>query len=357
MLKMRILLIGNAHQDLQGHRYYNPEAKLANGFVRNGHCVYFLSPKDVARSSTIFRSSRIGQKHSNAAFLETVRVYKPDMIAFIHSVHITNESFAEARNIKSGVRIAQICVDPLFRAKNQAFLDRRADFVDATFITTAGDTLARYARVNGRVSFVPNWVDPAIEVGRAFEKSDQSNDVFFAARVHVGEYSDDPRLAFPLALDMAEGISVDYYGFNGRPPLHGALFYERMADSRMGLNLNGDRDGSLLSPAAPALRYLYNSDRVAQVMGSGLMAISTRANRLFELFSEGEEMAFADTKEELLEVVRRYKVDDLARRKIAQAGWLKSHQEFSVDLITRYIEEVSFERPLSHAYQWPTRLW
>ena len=91
---MRILFIGNAHHDLHGDRYYNPEAKLANGFVRNGHSVYFLSPKDVARSSTIFRSSRIGQKHSNAAFLETVRVYKPDMIAFIHSVHITNESLA-----------------------------------------------------------------------------------------------------------------------------------------------------------------------------------------------------------------------------------------------------------------------
>jgi hypothetical protein len=328
-----------------------------NGFIRNGHDVYFFSPKDVARSSTIFRSSRIGQKYSNASFLETVRVYQPDMVVFIHSVHITNESLAEARRIRPGIRIAQICVDPLFRTKNQSVLDRRADFVDATFITTAGEALARYSRPQGRVSFVPNWIDPAIEGGRAFERSDQTHDVFFAARVHVGEYAGDPRLTFPLALEAVEEVSVDYYGINGRPPLQGALFYERMADSRMGLNLNGDRDGSLSNPAEPVLRYLYNSDRVAQVMGSGLLAISTRANRLFELFPEGEEMVFADTKEELLEVVSRYKVDDLARQRIAEAGWRKSHQEFSVDRITRYIEEVSFERPLSHAYQWPTRLW
>jgi hypothetical protein len=139
--------------------------------------------------------------------------------------------------------------------------------------------------------------------------------------------------------------------------LQGALFYEQMALSRMGLNLNGDRDGALPKPAPAHLRYLYNSDRVAQIMGSGLLALSTRANHLFELFPEGDEMVFADTKEELLEVVRRYQRDNTARRRIAERGWQKSHREFSVDLVTRYIVEVTFERALGYDYQWPTRLW
>jgi len=248
-------------------------------------------------------------------------------------------------------------VDPLFRVKNQSVLDRRADFVDATFITTAGEALSRYSRPHGAVAFLPNWVDAAIETGRAFERTDQLNDVFFAARVHVGEYDQDPRLIFPLALEADDGVSIAYHGINGRPSLQGAPFYENIVKCRMGLNLNADRDGDQSVPADPKLRYLYNSDRIAQLMGCGLLTISTRANQLFELFEEGREMVFADSKEELLEVVHRFQRDDAARRTIAQAGWRKSHQEFSVDLVTRYIEEVSFGKALSHAYQWPTRLW
>ena len=121
---------------------------------------------------------------------------------------------------------------------------------------------------------------------------------------------------------------------------------------------DGASTGAYSALAAPfALRYLYNSDRVAQVMGSGLLAVSTRANHLHELFPEGKEMVFADTVDEMLETVRRYKRDDQARRAIAEAGWRKSHAEYSVDLVTRYIEEVVFERMLSHPYQWPTTLY
>lgn len=354
---MRILLVGNAHHDLNGARYYNPEAKLKNGFIRNGHVVHFFSPKDVARSSTIFRSSRIGQKYSNAGFLECVRIFKPDMIVFIHSVHITDESFAEAKRIRPGVRLVQICVDPLFRPKNVVVLERRKAIADATFVTTAGEALKPYARKNSVVSFIPNWVDPSIETGRAFTESDQRFDVFFAARAHVGEYEGDPRFTFPVAVRNSGDLTIDLHGVDGRPALHGAAFYEHMNDARMALNLNGDRQGNVKDPAPLNLRYLYNSDRVAQVMGSGLLAVSTRANHLFEMFSEGEEMVFADTVDEMLETLRRYKHDDVARRRIAEAGWRKSHAEYSVDLVTRYIEEVSFERALSHDYQWPTTLY
>jgi hypothetical protein len=68
-------------------------------------------------------------------------------------------------------------------------------------------------------------------------------------------------------------------------------------------------------------------------------------------------MVFADTVDEMLETLRRYKRDDAERRRIADAGWRKSHAEYSVDLVTRYIEEVSFERAFSHDYQWPTTLY
>ena len=125
----------------------------------------------------------------------------------------------------------------------------------------------------------------------------------------------------------------------------------------MGLNLNSDRLGGT-SVAAPADQLdLYNSDRISQIMGCGLLAISMRVNGLGALFGEDEEMAFADTPDEVAEVVRRYKRDDAARRRVAEAGWRKSHGELNERLVARYIEEVTFGRPLSHPYVWPTRLW
>ena len=350
-------MIGNAHDELHGGRYYNPECKLRNGFIRNGHVFHFFSPRDVARSSTIFRSSRIGQRHSNEAFLKTVRVFKPDMIVFVHSVHITNESFFEAKRINPGVRVAQICVDPLFRSKISDVLAERVEIADATFVTTAGEALKTYTRPGALISFIPNWIDPAIDTGRSFETSQQNFDVFFAARSHIGEYDDDPRFVFPREIEKSGDISINIRGVDGRPIVQGAAFYENIIDARMGLNLNGDRQGNVKEPAPLTLRYLYNSDRVAQIMGCGLLAISTRANRLFELFNENEEMIFADTMEETLEVIRRYKRDDNKRRLIAKAGWLKFHRDYSVDVITQYIEDVTFEKSLRQNYQWPTTLY
>lgn len=68
-------------------------------------------------------------------------------------------------------------------------------------------------------------------------------------------------------------------------------------------------------------------------------------------------MAFADAPEEMLEAIVRFKRDDAARRKIAEAGWRKSHEELNERLVARFIEETAFRRPFSHAYIWPTKLW
>jgi spore maturation protein CgeB len=92
-------------------------------------------------------------------------------------------------------------------------------------------------------------------------------------------------------------------------------------------------------------------------MGCGLMTVSFRVNQLMELFEENEEMVFADNPEEMRDAVLRLKRDDLRRREIAEAGWRKSHMHLNEWLVARYVEEVTFRRPLSHAYIWPTALW
>jgi hypothetical protein len=353
---MRVILVGNGNERRPGSRFYAVERKLANGFARNGHAVQFFSDRDVARTGTIFRSSRAGRGVANRLFLMLARAFEPDLIVFMHACLIETETFAQAKRLPARPRMAQICVDPLFRPINVTFLSDRARAVDATFVTTAGKALARFATPTNVSSYLPNPVDASIETGRGFERSDQAFDVVFAANA-VGDQAGDARRTTPLLIAKSGAASIDYRGFDGRPSVYGVEYFRRLADARMALNINSDRAETAGTRAPAEELYFYNSDRISQIMGCGLLTLSFRVNQLMELFEEDKEMAFADTPEEMLDAVLRYKRDDAKRREIAEAGWRKSHEELNERLAARYIEEVAFRRPLSHSYIWPTKLW
>jgi hypothetical protein len=353
---MRVLLVGNAGERYFGERFYSVEHKLANGFVRNDHLVYFFSDRDAARTATIFRSSRAGCGAANRQFLDVARNFRPDFVIFMHSCLIATETFAEAKRLPARPRMAQVCVDPLFRPINVSFLRDRASMVDATFVTTAGEALARFSSPTNVSSYIPNPIDASIETARGFERSDQAFDVFFAANA-AGDQPGDPRRTAPALIAKSGKASIEYRGFDGRPPVFGVEYFRRLADARMALNINSDRAETAKTRAPAEELYLYNSDRISQLMGCGLLTLSFRVNQLMELFEEDKEMAFADTPEEMLEAVLRYKRDDAARRRVAEAGWRKSHERFNERLVTRYIEEVAFRRPLSQPYFWPTAQW
>jgi hypothetical protein len=353
---MRVLIVGNAGERFFGERFYIVERKLANGFTRNGNLVQFFSDRDVARNGTFLRSSRAGRGVANARFLEVVRNFEPELILIQHSSLISTAKLAEAKRLAQGLRIAQICVDPLFRSVNVDFLKDRARVVDATFVTTAGAALAQFKSPTNVSSYVPNPVDASIETARGFERRDQAFDVFFAANA-AGDPPGDPRRTTPRLILESGEATIDYHGFDGRPPVLGSAYFHALANARMALNINSDRAETAMSRAPPEQLYLYNSDRISQLMGCGLMTVSFRVNQLMELFEENEEMVFADNPEEMRDAVLRLKRDDLRRREIAEAGWRKSHMHLNEWLVARYVEEVTFRRPLSHAYIWPTALW
>jgi Glycosyl transferases group 1 len=353
---MRVLIVANFGERYFGERFYIVERKLANGFTRNGHLAYIFSDRDAARVGTIFRSSRAGRKVANAQFLEVVRNFEPDLIVIAHSSLIATETLAEAKRLGLGARLAQVCVDPLFRAVNVEFLADRATLVDASFVTTAGAALARFSSATNVSSYIPNPVDSSIETLRGFERTDQAFDVFFAANARE-DRPDDPRRTTPRLIAESGEATIDYHGFDGRPALFGSPYFRALANSRMALNINSDRAETARARAPADQLYLYNSDRIAQLMGCGLLTLSYRVNGLMELFEEDEEMVFADTPEEMRDAVLRFKRDDYRRREIAETGWRKSHERFNERVVARYIEEVAFRRPLSQRYFWPTTLW
>jgi hypothetical protein len=349
-------MIGNAGEREPGRRYYSVERKLANGFTRNGHSVWFFSDRDVARAGTILRSSRAGRGAANANFLECVRNYAPDAILFAHASLISTETFMEAKRSPSQPRLAQLCVDPLFRAVNVEFLADRARVVDATFVTTAGPALKRFSSPSNVSAFIPNPVDASVESLRNFERADLPIDVFFAANAG-GDRASDLRRLTPKRLGAIAGLACSFHGFDGAPGLYGAAYFARASEARMGLNINSDRAETASAPAPAEELYLYNSDRISQLVGCGLLTLSYAVNRLMELFEPDKEMIFVDTPEAMAEAALRFKRDDSARRRIAEAGWRRAHAAFNERGVARFVEEALFRRPLSESYAWPTTLW
>jgi hypothetical protein len=349
---MRILVTGNAGEREPGQRYYNVERKLANGFLRNGHSVVFFSDRDVARAGTVFRSSRVGRGAAQEKFREAARNYAPHAIVLMHTSLIATETLAEA---KGHARIAQVCVDPLFREVNVRFLADRARIVDATFVTTAGAALKRFSMAGNVCAYIPNPVDASVEDLRNFARDDLDYDVFFAANAG-GDREDDARRVTPKMMKAA-GLACAIHGFDGAPRLYGAAYFAGLGRARMGLNLNSDRAETATLQAPLEELYLYSSDRVSQLLGCGLGVLSFEVNRMMELFEPEREMVFAPTPEAMRDAALRLKRDDAARRRIAEAGWRKAHEDFNERLVAKFIEEVTFRRPLSQRYAWPTAMW
>ena len=350
---MRILFVGNGNIKHKGARYYDPGRKLHNGLLRNGHNVFWMSDRDIARSRSPLGIKALGLKHANEYFLSACKNFLPQLIIFYHADIISPESLAEARKILPATKIAQFNVDPIFRDHNMEMIRAKLPVVDATFITTAGPALKRFNNPHGFVSFVPNAIDVSMEWPRCHERSDQPNDVFWALRATNGKTVTDRRITIPLFLEQSGKVKIDYWGMNGKPELYKADYYEKIAGSKMGLNISVNRTWDHTPIAEPEELYLYSSDRISHYMGSGLLTFNTRENALHEMFAEDKEIVFFDTQEELLDKIIYYKNNDDARRKVAGAGWEKSHTYLNEKLVAQYIVESTCGQKLS-SYIWPT---
>ncbi|MCK5504805.1 MAG: glycosyltransferase family 1 protein [Thermodesulfovibrionia bacterium] len=355
---MRILFVADGNLKQCGARYHFTYRRLVNGFIRNGHNVYFLSDTDTARAGNIFRSSKLGKRYYNNAFIETCHNFDPALIILEKNDTIQSESLRKVKSFLPHVKIVQYNVDPLFSRHNINMLKRNLSHVDATFVTTAGSILKGLSHSNGVVSFIPNPVDKSIDYPRCHERSDQKHDVFWSMRKieKTRKREDNPRIEVPLFLENSGEVKIDYYGMNGKPELWNADYYQAIENAKMGLNLSHSYLGSdnVHNKTTDDELYLYSSDRISHYMGSGLLTLSTRDNKLEELFKEDKEMVFFSSKEELLEKVIYYKNNDDERQEIAKCGWEKSHNCFNERLVAKYIFEVAFRFPLSEDYAWPT---
>lgn len=336
--KLRIINIYNTGQKIN-HRLYNISLgkKFTNGFIRNGHDVLEISDRDFLRQNRplVFKSNKTFQKY----LLETFKNYSPDLIFFGHTKNINHETLETMRYYNKSLILSQWNEDPLmpsldYSKDNIKNLQFYSNLVDHNFITTHPDVTNKQ-KINIKnlhFFFIP--VDKNIECYDVF-KLNPSKDLFYAMshgvnRASLKKGKIDERVVFlNNLLKKVKDVSFDFYGFKNREPVWGNNFYKALLNSKMGLNL---------SRGLPT-KY-YSSNRIASLMGNGLLTfvdIKTQFNEFFK----NDELIFYENINDLSEKIKFYAKNDEIRKKIASNGKKKYFKLFNETNIAKYILDIS----------------
>ena len=126
-----------------------------------------------------------------------------------------------------------------------------------------------------------------------------------------------------------DNINCDFYGFKNKEPIWGNNFYQALVNSKMGLNL---------SRGLPT-KY-YSSNRIASLIGNGLLTFIDKKTQLGDFFNDNEIILY-DNINDLSEKIKFYKNNSKIRIKIARNGKKKYFKLFNELKITKYIVDKS----------------
>ena len=333
----RLLLVDNLMIRRYGNLRMGPGRKLMCGAIRNDWRICEFSDRDMARLLAPLGIRSLGGVIANRKLLLTAKNFRPDIMLLGHCDYITNKTLAAIRKAVPGIRIAHFNVDPLWQPRTRAQMADRMESCDALFATTAGEVLKTWTTGRNVVAYMPNPSDPSMENQDNGAKTDFARDLFFAGNPRDG----DPRwdLLRELLPKIEGRLRVEIFGAD-RPSIWGADYEDVLATSKMSLNLNR-REGDLW----------YSSDRIAHLMGFGILTFQSSKNGMQRFFTDRETVWF-DEAADLAEKILRYQADDAARATVAAAGRAKYHALFNGARVLRFMVETMLGEPYSEPYEW-----
>ena len=315
--KLKIVNLYNQGQKLN-HRLYNISLgkKFSNGFIRNNHDVLEISDRDFIKNNKSFNLIS-NKKNFQNYLIETFKNYKPDLLFFGHTTNIDLNTIDEIKSINKGLILSHWNEDPImpsldYSKKNISNIKLYSNIVDHNFITTHPSVIrSKVKSDNFHFLFVP--VDKNIECFDTYNMR-PSNDLFYAMshgvnRGTLKKNTEDNRVKFlDKLIKKIPNIKYDFYGFSNRQPIWGNDFNNNLINSKMGLNLSRGKP----------TKY-YSSNRIASIMGNGLLTFVNHKIDMQNFFNNNE-MIFYHNVNDLAEKVIFYSNKDSLRKKIAEAG-------------------------------------
>ena len=146
---------------------------------------------------------------------------------------------------------------------NKKRFEKKIHLMDSNFCTTSPNAL----RLNNKkVYFIPNPVDENFENLKIYKNKNFQYDLFFAMShgVHRGTLKKgkkDKREIFLEKLELlGNTVKYNFFGTKNKQPVWAEEFKNELSKSKMALNLSQGKP----------LKF-YSSDRIAQLMGNGIL--------------------------------------------------------------------------------------
>ena len=342
--KLKILYITNFNERFNGRLHYNTGKRIYNGLVKLGHNVFSISDRDIISNYKSLVDPS-GKNILNYKIIESCKNFNPDTIIMGHADNVKKETLDYLKNKNKNLKISQWFLDPITKLgpdyeNNKNRLLKCEEFIDASFITT--DPKSIDFNVNNSY-FIPNPADESFETLKNYEEN-PINDLFFAMShgVHRGTLKkgkiDDREVLLNRLFNKNEKIKFDFYGYRGKQPVWGSDFINVLSNSKMGLNLSRGKP----------IKY-YSSDRLAQLMGNGLLTFIDKKTCYSDFFTNKEIVTY-NNYDDLIEKIYKYKKNDKERKLIAKNGKLKYLKYFNSTLVAEFIINKTYD--INKKYYW-----
>tara|TARA_Y100000590_G_scaffold254106_1_gene285401 strand:- start:3632 stop:4705 length:1074 start_codon:yes stop_codon:yes gene_type:complete len=323
--------------------------KITNGFIRNGYEVIDYSDRDVCRFLGFGRKNIIGFKRLQNHFVEFCKSCRPDAILLCHADTITPETLKRVKEELPNVKIMQYNIDAICPSlpnglANAEKIKTKLDVVDATVVSTGDEKLlSQFKRENQYLGYIPNMVDRSLETHKMFEKESAKFDIIFGGTNGKRQFCGKPTLymdIIELIKTSIDDVKLNVFGLNKKNKLEGPDYQGAYGESLIGLNLSAVNDN-----------YLYSSDRMAHIMGNGLLCMVDKQTGFNDIFSE-DEVCFYETPEDFAEKLKYYVENPQERMRVAKNGYEKYHKEMSEIMVTKYLADILFGQVNKDNYIW-----
>ena len=343
---LKILHITNFNQRFNGRLHYNTGRRLNNGFTRLGHNVLTISDRDIINKNKNFTDYN-GKRFLQKTIIEAYSNFKADCVILGHADSVKTETLDYLKNLNKSLKISQWFLDPIGKKgpdfkKNTYRILEKESFLDATFLTSDPSALSK--KINNSY-YIPNPCDQSFEILKNYQ-NDNINDVFFAMShgVHRGNLKkgkfDDRESFINKLIKKNKNVSFDIYGMNKVQPIWGDNFISKISNSSMGLNLS----------RGEPVKY-YSSDRLAQLLGNGLLTfVDIRTN--FDHFFSNNQIIFYKDLNDLSYKINKYKKDSKERKRIARNGNNFYLKEFNSTKVADFILSKTLDYKSNYKFIW-----
>ena len=347
--KIKILHITNFNERHNGRLFYNTGRRINNGFLKLGHTVQTLSDRDVVSNERKILDIH-GSKSLNLKFIDIVGNFIPDLIVLGHADQISNRTLSEIKSFYPLTKICQWFLDRMDDndwKNNKERFKKKIKFVDANFCTTHPSDLKSLK--GEKISYIPNPVDYSFENLKIFTNKIFKYDLFFALShgVHRGSLKkgkiDLREIFLKKLVKLNNELKFNFFGIDKKQPIWAENFKTELSKCKMALNLS---QGSPLK--------FYSSDRIAQLMGNGILTFVDIRTKLNKLFNHNE-VVFYKNIEDLSKKINKYKNSQNLRNKIAINGMNKYHKHMNSEKVACFIINKTLNINSSKKFFWENK--